>query len=126
MVATMLFIVADQDRTRDFYRDVLGAQVVLERDPVIMQFHNTWLIFNVGGSPTEDKPGVTMTTPADPSRVSMALNVRVADIASVYDEIRRRGGEFMTPPIDRGAEIRCYLSDPDGYIIEFGQSMRRP
>ena len=50
----------------------------------------------------------------------------MADIASVYDEIRRRGGEFMMPPIDRGAEIRCYLSDPDGYLIEFGQSTRRP
>ena len=58
-----------------------------------------------------------MTTPADPRRVSTALNMRVADIASVYDEIRRRGGKFLTPPIDRGAEIRCYLSDPDAYII---------
>ena len=30
--------------------------------------------------------------------------------------------EFVTPPIDRGAEIRCYVRDPDGYLIEVGQS----
>src|SRR5947207_5758128 len=33
-----------------------------------------------------------------------------------------KGAEFVTPPIDRGAEIRCYLRDPDGYLIEVGQS----
>jgi hypothetical protein len=33
-----------------------------------------------------------------------------------------KGAEFVTPPIDRGAEIRCYVRDPDGYMIEVGQS----
>lgn len=37
MVLTVLLIVADQDRSRDFYRDILGAKVVLERDPCIMK-----------------------------------------------------------------------------------------
>jgi hypothetical protein len=31
------------------------------------------------------------------------------------------GAEFVTPPIDREAEIRCYMRDPDGYLIEVGQ-----
>ena len=35
---------------------------------------------------------------------------------------RAKGAEFVTPPIDRGAELRCYLRDPDGYLIEVGQS----
>jgi hypothetical protein len=35
---------------------------------------------------------------------------------------KAKGAEFVTPPIDRGAEIRCYLRDPDGYLIEVGQS----
>jgi hypothetical protein len=30
----------------------------------------------------------------------------------------------VTPPIDRGAEIRCYMRDPDGYLIEVGQATR--
>jgi hypothetical protein len=34
--------------------------------------------------------------------------------------VRRR--EFLTPPIDRGAEIRCYIRDPDGCLIEVGRA----
>ncbi|MDQ3658833.1 MAG: VOC family protein, partial [Actinomycetota bacterium] len=101
---------------------VLGAEVVNERDPVILKFHNSWLILNVGGGPTDDKPDVTLEPPGDPSRTSAFLNLRVADIQQVYAEWSARGAEFLTPPIDRGAEIRCYIRDPDGHLIEVGQS----
>lgn len=30
--------------------------------------------------------------------------------------------EFLTPPIDRKAELRCYIRDPDDYLIEVGQA----
>jgi lactoylglutathione lyase len=124
MVLTTLLIVEDQERSRDFYRDVLGATVLLERDPVILVFHNGWIILNVGGGATGDKPTVTMSPPSDPNTVSMCMNVRVADIWTVYEEWRTRGATFLTPPVDRGPEIRCYLRDPDGYLIEVGQSTR--
>lgn len=119
---TVLLIVRDQDRSRAFYRDVLGAEVVLERDPCILRFHNASIVLNVGGGPTEDKPGVTMVAPADPDAVSCALNVRVSDAHATYERWRSRGGQFLTPPVDRGSEIRCYLRDPDGHLIEVGQS----
>ena len=69
---------SDQDRSRDFYKSLFDGQVLLERDPVIMKVANTWLILNVGGGPTDDKPTVTLTTPADPNQTSAFLNVRVA------------------------------------------------
>lgn len=122
MVLTVLLIVGDQDRSRAFYRGVLGAKVVLERDPCILRFHNSWIILNVGGGPTEDKPTVTMATPTDPDIASCALNIRVADVHATYEEWRSRGGQFLTPPVDRGREIRCYLRDPDGHLIEVGQA----
>ena len=121
LVLTTLLIVADQDRSRAFYETVLGATVVLERDPVIMKFHNSWIIANVGGGPTDDKPGVTMAPPRDPDTVGIAMNIRVGDAPRVYEEWRSRGAQFLTPPQDRGSEIRCYLRDPDGYLIELGQ-----
>ena len=34
----------------------------------------------------------------------------------------RRGPSSSRHPIDRRAEIRCYMKDPDGYIIEVGQA----
>jgi len=79
-VITHFLVVSDQDRSREFYRTVFDATVALERDPVILKVANTWLILNVGGGPTDDKPTVTLTTPPDPDRTSAFLNIRVADI----------------------------------------------
>ena len=122
MVLTHFLTVEDQDRSRGFYADVLGGQVVLERDPCIIKLANTWVIINAGGGPTEDKPDVTLAPPIDLKNVSSFMNIRVADIQAKYDEWRSKGVEFLTPPIDRGAEIRCYMRDPDGYIIEVGEA----
>jgi catechol 2,3-dioxygenase-like lactoylglutathione lyase family enzyme len=123
-VLTHFLVVADQDRSREFYRTVFGGQVVLERDPVIMKVANSWLILNVGGGPTDDKPTVTLETPRDPNRTSAFLNVRVADIQQVYKEWSARGAKFLTEPKDHGQEIRAYIRDPDGHLIEVGQATR--
>ena len=123
-VVTNFLVVSDQDRSRQFYESVFGARVVLERDPVILKVANTWLILNVGGGPTDDKPAVTLTVPPDPNRTSAFMNVRVADIASTYKEWTARGAQFLTEPKDHGREIRAYIRDPDGHLIEVGQSTR--
>jgi len=120
---THLLIVEDQDRTRAFYEQVLGATVIRERDPVILRFHNSWIVANVGGPPTDDKPAVTLVPPLQVELASSALNVRVGDARAVYDLWSSRGAHFLTPPIARDGEIRCYLRDPDGHLIELGQSV---
>lgn len=121
-VITNFLVVSDQDRSRDWYRSVFGARVVREKDPVIMRVANTWLILNVGGGPTDDKPTVTLSTPTDPNHTSAFMNVRVANIAEVYREWSERGAEFLTEPKDHRFEIRAYIRDPDGHLIEVGQS----
>jgi catechol 2,3-dioxygenase-like lactoylglutathione lyase family enzyme len=125
-VVTHFLVVSDQDRSREFYQSVFGAKVVLERDPVIMKLANSWLILNVGGGPTDDKPTVTLTTPGDPGQTSAFLNIRVADIAAAYTEWSARGAVFLTEPKDHGREIRAYIRDPDGHLIEVGQTTGRP
>jgi len=95
---------------------------VIEGEPSMVKLANAWIIINVGGGPTDDKPEVVLEPPADPNRVSSFLNIRVADIQAVHDEWSSRGAEFITPPIDHGREIRCYLRDPDGHLIEVGQA----
>ena len=117
------FVVAeDVERSRRFYTDVLGGQSVREGEPSIVQLANSWVIINVGGGPTVDKPEVILETPPDPNRSSSFLNIRVADIAAVYEDWTARGGEFITSPQDLGSEIRCYLRDPDAHLIEVGQT----
>jgi lactoylglutathione lyase len=120
-VITQFLVVSDQDRSRDFYQKVFGAKVVLERDPVIMKIANTWLILNVGGGPTDDKPSVTLAPPSDANRASAFLNFRVADIKKVYKDWTAKGAKFLTEPKDHGREIRAYIRDPDGHLIEVGQ-----
>ncbi|MFI7427792.1 VOC family protein [Micromonospora sp. NPDC049836] len=121
LVLTHLLIVRDVDRSREFYRRVLGATVVRERQPAILRLHNSYLVLNTEGGPTDDKPDVRAQAPADSTTLSSALNIRVADVRAVYEQWRSRGGQFLTEPKDHGVEIRCYLRDPDGYLIEVGQ-----
>ncbi|MGW5364052.1 VOC family protein [Actinopolymorpha pittospori] len=122
LVLTHFLTVRDVPRSRAFYSTVFGGQVVLEENPCIIKIANGWIIMNPGGGPTPDKPDVTLLPPEDRSHVSSFLNVRVADIQGFYDEQVARGVEFLTPPVDRRAELRCYIRDPDGYLIEIGQA----
>jgi catechol 2,3-dioxygenase-like lactoylglutathione lyase family enzyme len=117
------FIVSDDvARSCRFYTEVLGGELVLEGEPSVVALANGWIIINVGGGPTDDKPTVVLETPRDPDRVSSFLNIRVADIDAIHAEWSARGAEFLTPPMDRDREIRCYLRDPDGHLIEVGQT----
>ena len=121
------FIVSDDvARSRDFYVGVLGGQVVLDGEPTIVKLANGWVTINVGGGPTDDKPEVVLEPPGEPNRVSAFLNIRVADIQAAYREWSARGAEFLTEPKDHGVELRCYMRDPDGHLIEVGQTTRAP
>jgi catechol 2,3-dioxygenase-like lactoylglutathione lyase family enzyme len=123
-IALAHFIVSDDvERSRRFYTEVLGGRVVFSAGPLTyVQLSNTWIIINVGGGPTDDKPTVTLETPRDLDRVSSFLNIRVRDIATLYAEWSARGAQFITPPKQHQYEIRCYIRDPDGYLIEVGQT----
>src|SRR5215469_4461721 len=114
IVVTTFITVRSVARSRDFYSRVLGGTVVLEENPCILM--------NPGGPPTPDKPGISVVNYEPGDTTSIFLNLRVADIQACYEEWKSKGAEFVTPPIDRGAEIRCYMRDPDGYLIEVGQS----
>ena len=124
ILLTHFIVTADPERSRRFYADVLGGEVLLAGEPTIIALANSWIIINRGGPPTDDKPTVTLEPPPHPDRVSSFLNIRVANIHSVYDQWRSRGAEFLTAPTDRGTELRCYIRDPDGHLIEVGQTTR--
>ncbi|NJP45405.1 VOC family protein [Actinacidiphila epipremni] len=121
-LVALFLTVRDVARSRRFYSEVLGGEVVLEENPCTVKLGNSWIIMNPGGGPTPDKPDVTLVAPDDPRTASAFMNLRVADIDASYAEWTAKGAEFLTPPIDREAEIRCYMRDPDGYLIEVGQA----
>ncbi len=120
-VITQFLTVSDVKRAADFYQAVLKGEVAMEGEPTILKVANTWIILNVGGGPTDDKPNVTLRPPMDSEHVSSFLNIRVADIQKCYHEWSIAGAEFLTEPKEHEREWRCYMKDPDGYIIEVGQ-----
>jgi catechol 2,3-dioxygenase-like lactoylglutathione lyase family enzyme len=127
LLLTYLVVSKDVARSRRFYSEVLGGEAVLENDDfAIVAIANGWVTITSPGAPTPDKPTVILEPPPDVDRVSGFLNLRVADIDAAYDQWRARGATFLTPPIDHGGEIRCYMRDPDGHLIEVGQVVTRP
>jgi catechol 2,3-dioxygenase-like lactoylglutathione lyase family enzyme len=125
-LVTHFITVSDQARSREFYAGVLGGQVVAPENPCIIKLANSWIILNGGGGPTPDKPDVTLEPPQDPTRVNSFLNLRVADIEACYAEWKAKGAVFITKPLDNhGWETRCYMRDPDGYIIEVGEPSQK-
>jgi lactoylglutathione lyase len=121
-VVTVTLIVADVTRSTAFYRDVLGAEVLRIGEPTFLRLGNLWLTINIGGGPTDDKPDVIATPPKQLSDLSFFLNLRVTDIKRFYERCRARGATFITEPKVHPKEVRCYMRDPDGYLIEIGQT----
>jgi catechol 2,3-dioxygenase-like lactoylglutathione lyase family enzyme len=121
-VLTHFLVSNDVEASKNFYVGVLGGTTIMDGGPTIVKIANSWIIINEGGGPTEDKPEVVLEVSADPNKVDAFMNIRVADIQSAYEEWSAKGATFLTPPIDRGAEIRCYMRDPDDHLIEVGQA----
>src|SRR5580658_143582 len=121
-VVTVTIIVANIARSVAFYRDVLGATVLREGKPTFLRFGNIWLTINGGGGGTDDKPDVVAMPPRDPNVLSNFINLRVTHIKRCYELWSSRGAKFITEPKIHATEIRCYMRDPDGYLIEVGQT----
>jgi catechol 2,3-dioxygenase-like lactoylglutathione lyase family enzyme len=122
LLVTHFLTVRDVRLSCDFYVEIFGGEVVRPENPATVRIANSWIIMNPGGGPTPDKPDVILTAPEPGDPVSAFLNVRVADIAAFYAHARAKGVHFLTEPKDLKAEVRCYLRDPDGYLIEIGQT----
>jgi predicted enzyme related to lactoylglutathione lyase len=121
-VLTHFLTVADIKQSAEFYLRVFGGKIIRSGEPTIIQIANSWLDLNVGGGPTDDKPTITLNTPQNLNEASNFMIIRVPDIWTSYNKWQSRGAKFITEPKDHGLEIRCYMRDPDGYIIEVGQT----
>ena len=125
VAVTHILVVADPVVSRDFWTNVLGAELSREYGgtSVVLKFAGSWLLLVSGGPPTADKPDVTFAPPADPGQVSHAMTLRVADCRAAYEALLERGARFLAPPYDWGGEIRCFLRDPDGHLVELSQAV---
>jgi len=98
---TVLRVVSDLDRSRHFYRDVLGAREIREYGgtSAVLQIAGAWLLLVTGGGPTPDKPTVIFAPPASPDVVSDELTF-------TYEALKSRGGDISH------STARVRLGDP--------------
>lgn len=123
MELTHILVSRDTGRSRDFYVGVLGAELYRQYgSSVVLRLMGNWLLLVEGGGPTRDKPTVTFQPPAAPDSVSHSFTIRVPDCRAAYRTLSDRGATFLTPPVDHGGEIRCFLRDPDGHLFELSQA----
>jgi catechol 2,3-dioxygenase-like lactoylglutathione lyase family enzyme len=124
MALTHILVVADIDRARSFYRDVLGATVYREYGGTscVLQAFGTWLLLVTGGGPTPDKPTVTFTTPEDPDRISHSMTIRVPSAREAHATLTARGAVFLAPLVESDWEIRGFFRDPDGHLLEISEA----
>lgn len=119
---THILVVSDPARSRQWYAEVLGAEIYRSYgSSIVLRFLGSWLLLVEGGAPTDDKPTVTLAAPADPETRDNLFTIRVADCRAVYEELLARGGTFLTPPVEHGSEVRCFLRDPDGHLFELSE-----
>jgi catechol 2,3-dioxygenase-like lactoylglutathione lyase family enzyme len=123
MELTHILVVNNMKKSRQFYSDILGATVIREYGGTscVLNFQGSWLLLVTDGEPTPDKPTVTFASPLDPDIISHAMTIRVPDCQASYQILKSRGADFLTPPVNRGAEIRCFFRDPDGHLLEISQ-----
>ena len=123
---TLQLVVGNLERSRAYYRDVLGATETQAYggDSVVLDFQGTSLFLVTGGGPTPDKPDVTFRPPADIERVSLRLTIRVSDCHRAYKVLTSRGAAFLTPPVEYDSEVRAFFRDPDDHLLEISESKR--
>ena len=126
-VLTHTLIVKDRAASCQWYKTMLDGKVVMDMGdkggPCIVKAANSWIVINVGGGdPTVDKPNTTVKVKEDQGVLSSFLNIRVANIQDFYTSRKDRSAEFITEPKEFSGEFRCYMKDPDGYLIEVGQA----
>ncbi len=120
---TAILVVSDMTGSKSFYVDVLGAKIFREYggDSLVLEFLGNWLLLVTPGGPTDDKPETHFLPPGDKNCVSHAYTIRVKDCRQSYEILKERGAEFITPPLSRGAETRCFFHDPDGHLFEISE-----
>ncbi len=120
---TTILVVSNLQASKAFYLDVLGADLFREYggDSIVISLLGHWILLVTAGGPTEDKPGVRFDPPADKHTVTHSYTIRVEDCMRSYNILKERGADFLTPPVVRGAETRCFFRDPDGHLFEISE-----
>ena len=123
--AGAILAVSDFEASLAFYRDRLGLEVVATYDDppyATLLAAQARISLAEGGHPAEDRPGVAMSAPKDPSQANVVLVLEVEDALAVHRELTAEGVRFLADPYEPAwGGYRFFCVDPDGYLVEIEQ-----
>ncbi len=123
--AGAILAVADVGRSVAFYRDRIGFEVeALYDDPpyATLVLAGARLSLAEQGHAADDRPGVALAAPADPTRADVVLVVEVDDARAEYRRLEEAGVRFLAEPYEPPwGGCRFFCVDPDGYLVEIEQ-----
>jgi catechol 2,3-dioxygenase-like lactoylglutathione lyase family enzyme len=121
-----LLVVGDLARSLAFYERVVGAtRVIAGESYAKLALGRGELHLVTRSEPTPDKPGVTLGPPdPDAATVHGEVVLHVRDCRAIYARMVASGARFLAPPTvpPWGHEVRAFLRDPDGHLIELSQT----
>jgi catechol 2,3-dioxygenase-like lactoylglutathione lyase family enzyme len=101
-------MVSDMDRSKVFYRDVLGLQEKAN--------YSDWAEYAAPDGFTLGLHPATPETPFPP-RGGMSFGFSVKDIGAARSEMELRGVSFNGPIFQSPPVQLAFFTDPDGYVL---------
>ena len=122
--AITLFI-DDVQRSKDFYSNVFGADVIHEDEvSVVFRFENTAINLLQSKAAPELISPAPVADQASGSRYQFTIGVE--DVDTVCAELDQRGVHLLNGPMDRPWGIRtASFTDPDGHIWEIAHQLSK-
>lgn len=116
--------VGDLKKSLEFYTDVLGMNLIRQKDYPSGEFT---LAF-VGYGSEESEAVIELTYNWDKNHYDVGngfghIAIGVPDVAQTCEDIRAKGGKITREPgpMKHGGSVIAFIEDPDGYKIELIQ-----
>jgi catechol 2,3-dioxygenase-like lactoylglutathione lyase family enzyme len=122
-VGAITLFVGDPQRSKAFYADVFGAQVIFEdADSAAFRFENTIVnLLRMSSAQELVAPGPVAEAG---SGAAFQLTIWVDDADATCAELAERGVELLNGPMDREWGMRtAAFTDPDGHVWEIAQEL---
>ncbi|QFG52800.1 VOC family protein [Chryseobacterium sp.] len=122
-----ILYVTDQATSRDFYRQILGLEPVLDV-PGMTEFQLSDF-FTLGLMPNSSINKILHGKTPDPASGTgiprCELYLYLDDIEAEFQKAVNLNAEIVSAPSDRDwGDRACYLADPDGHIIAFAKKLK--
>ena len=120
-IGAITLFVEDLEAARRFYQEAFGLSVVYEdENSAVFRFGETLInVLRASEAPSLVAPATV--APAD-AGVRYQFTLGVEDVDEMCDELKRRGVELLSGPMDRPWGIRAAsFRDPGGHIWEIAK-----